>query len=83
MPEQEKKRTSLNQAENKVSLTVETAYRFVDSFINTQILVWEIKVIQQFNKPDIFSLPKQLLLWQWDFQFGSSMGANSAYSLNM
>lgn len=58
MPDLAKKKktqTFLNEAENKVILTAETAYRFVDSLISTQILLWEIKTMQQINKPDIFS----------------------------
>lgn len=49
-------RTSPNQAENKVPLTAETAYRFVGSFTSTQIPPWEIKMTQQINKPGIFPL---------------------------
>lgn len=49
------KRTSLNQAGNKFPLTAGTAYRFVGSFISTQILLWEIEMTQQINKPDVFS----------------------------
>lgn len=40
MPGLEKKK-SLNQAENKVPLPTETAYRFVGSFTSTQILLWD------------------------------------------